>query len=88
MTSDGDGARADGRPAAYFGGCYFSATGRNPNDGQAYVKGVLFDKLIEYQSKVEWTDQALRAESRFRAAVWTGWAVAAVLSVSLAWFLS
>jgi hypothetical protein len=77
-----EGARGrDGRPAIYFGGCYFAGTGRTPEEGQAFVKGVLSDKLKEYEHRVEWTDDALRAQARLKLAVWTGWIMAAALLV-------
>lgn len=41
-----------------FSGCYFAAAG-DTKDRQAFVKGV-FDKLLEEEAELEWTEAALR----------------------------
>jgi hypothetical protein len=50
------------RPAEspMFGGCYFAAAGE-AEDRQAFVKGA-FDKLVEQQEELEWTDAAYRQD--------------------------
>jgi hypothetical protein len=80
-------ARDEGRSAVYFGGCYLAATGPTPEEGQAFVKAVLYRKLKEHEHHVEWTERALSAHRRFKALVWLGWTVVGLLTVLLAWRL-
>jgi hypothetical protein len=47
-----------------FGGCYFAGTG-DMDDRQAFVKSV-FEKLIDQQNELEWTQAAVREENRYR----------------------
>jgi hypothetical protein len=47
-----------------FGGCYFAATG-DKDDQQAFVKSV-FDKMLEQQDLVEWTQPALRENNWYQ----------------------
>jgi hypothetical protein len=47
-----------------FGGCYFAGTG-DVEDRQAFVKSV-FEKLIDQQNELEWTQAAVREEDRYR----------------------
>ncbi len=63
----------------FFSGCYFAASGATTGQ-PAFVKGVLQDKLIEEQSQVEWTTDALRIHRLFRALAVVGWVVTAVLA--------
>ncbi|HWA97558.1 MAG TPA: type VI secretion protein IcmF/TssM N-terminal domain-containing protein [Pirellulales bacterium] len=48
-----------------FGGCYFAAAG-DGDERQAFVKGVVVDKLIDQQEDLEWTSAAMAEEHRFR----------------------
>jgi hypothetical protein len=64
-----------------FSGCYFAATGTT-EDRQAFVRGV-FDKLVEEQDQVEWTQRAWRADRRFFLAAMAGLAIDAVLVLGL-----
>lgn len=68
-----------------FSGCYFAATGETP-DEQAFVKGV-FDKLVEEQENVEWTERARRLNRRYRWIALAGGLVAAATGVVLAGLL-
>jgi IcmF-related N-terminal domain len=47
-----------------FSGCYFAATGQQ-DDKQVFVKSV-FDKLVEQQDCVDWTEPALRENDRYQ----------------------
>src|SRR5262249_45495866 len=49
----------------YFGGFYLSATGADPNLDQAFIPG-LFRLMIDNQSKVTWTEEALAEEADFQ----------------------
>jgi hypothetical protein len=60
----------------FFSGCYLAATGGGA-DQQAFIKGVLHDKLVVEQGQVEWTPEARRAQLVFKIAVWVGWALLA-----------
>jgi hypothetical protein len=46
-----------------FGGCYFAAAGES-EERQAFVKGV-FDKLLDQQEELEWTDSAYRQDQGY-----------------------
>jgi len=50
-----------------LGGCYFASTGHGKSR-QAFVPSVM-SKLVELQEDLQWTDDALRDENRFRAMV-------------------
>ncbi len=50
--------------ALLFGGCYFAATG-DTEDRQAFVKGVLVDRLMELHGELDWSDRALKEDRRF-----------------------
>jgi hypothetical protein len=78
------GSASGGRDTspALFSGCYLAATGHGAEQ-QAFIKGVLFDKLVHEQARVEWTDEARRSHSLFQLAVWVGWVVVGVLAVLL-----
>ena len=56
----------------FFSGCYFAACGEK-NDQNAFVRGVLVDKLISEQSSVEWTNSALVEDRINRSIAWAGW---------------
>ena len=46
-----------------FGGCYFAATGRDPNKNQAFASGV-FSRLVRDQDNVTWTEDAILEDIR------------------------
>jgi hypothetical protein len=48
----------------FFSGCYFAATGE-ADDRQAFVKAI-FEKLPLEQEGLEWTEDALREDERYR----------------------
>ena len=52
------------REALLFSGCYFAATGQT-DDRQAFVKSV-FDKLLEQEEELDWTEAALVEDERYR----------------------
>ena len=52
------------REPLLFSGCYFAATGET-DDRQAFVKSV-FEKLIEQENELAWTDEALAENERYR----------------------
>ncbi len=52
-----------------FGGCYFAAVGNRPEQ-QAFIKAV-FDKLLDQQEEVEWSDRAVKNERRQYALAWS-----------------
>jgi len=58
--------------APFFSGCYFAACGEK-NEQNAFVRGVIVDKLIAEQSSVEWTTAALEENRIYRSIAWTGW---------------
>jgi hypothetical protein len=63
-----------------FGGCYLAATGRGEGDRtQAFMAGVLLDRLAEGQSCVYWTDEVRRREARLERLINTGWSVLVVV---------
>jgi hypothetical protein len=64
-----------------FAGCYFAGTGDVP-DRQAFVKGV-FERLPEQQEELEWTDEALGEESRYRVWSTIAFTTAAVFLVGI-----
>ncbi len=57
--------------ALLFGGCYFAATG-DTEDRQAFVKGVVVDRLNELQAELDWSDRALKEDRRFHQIAQTG----------------
>lgn len=76
--------------ALWMGGCYLAGTGKNAAREQAFVAGV-FRRLLEEQSVVAWTDEALAEDAR-----WRNWArigsivigvTAAVVAGLGAWWL-
>jgi hypothetical protein len=69
VLSRGLAATAEAAPddQPLFGGCYLAGTGRSPTE-QAFVHGV-FQRLLENQSSVAWTPEALDEDSRYRR--WT-----------------
>jgi hypothetical protein len=76
-----DPAQQAGDQPVMFSGCYFASTGET-EDRQAFVKGV-FDKLVDEQEYVEWTQRALRSDRRYRWAAYIGLATAATLVIAL-----
>jgi type VI protein secretion system component VasK len=71
-----------------FSGCYFAATGPK-SDRQAFVSGLL-SKLYDEQEEIEWTDEALREDSRRGWLTRIGWGVCVVTLLAAGgayWFL-
>ncbi len=68
----------DQGPAIMFGGCYVAATGRDPQREQAFVAGV-FRRLLENQSYVSWTDEAISQDAEFQSWTRRGYAVISLL---------
>lgn len=60
-----------------FGGCYLAATGAEESE-QAFVKAV-FKRLIDSQSYVAWTDEALRHDQSLRLQAYYGYCLSACL---------
>jgi hypothetical protein len=73
------GQRADW---VLVGGCYFAATGDN-EERQAFVKSV-FEKLPEQQEELEWMDEALAEDRRYRRMAYVGFAINGLLMAVLA----
>jgi hypothetical protein len=55
-----------------FGGCYVAGTGMEAEREQAFVRGVL-DRLLENQSCVYWSAQALAEETQYNRWLTIGW---------------
>jgi hypothetical protein len=64
-----------------FSGCYFSATG-DREEQRAFVAGVI-DKLEDEQEEIEWSEDALRIEQRFRWMTYLAWLLSAFLLAGL-----
>jgi hypothetical protein len=60
-----------------FGGCYLAGTGSDPQQEQAFVRG-LMDRLTEGQSCVYWTRQTLAEEASYVRWAGIGWTVLAL----------
>jgi hypothetical protein len=60
-----------------FGGCYLAGVGRQPQD-QAFVPGV-FQRLIDGQNNVSWTNQALAEDAKYRR--WTALGYTIIVAV-------
>lgn len=72
----------DSDDAPLFGGCYIAGTGSDRDADQAFVRGV-FGRLIENQSYVSWTDQALEEDERCHRMVTIGYSALVVVVVSV-----
>ncbi len=75
---DADPPDASSEDAFFFSGCYFAAAGAETGR-PAFVKGVLRDKLIDEQSKVQWTRAAVRAGRWAKLLIALGWLIALIL---------
>ena len=79
-------SRKDNHLSILFSGCYFAATGPK-SDRQAFVSGLL-SKLYDEQEDIEWTDDALRDDSRRGLFATIGWVLAALILLAAGiWFL-
>ncbi len=67
-----------------FGGCYLAGTGRQAQE-QAFVPGV-FQRLIDGQNSVQWTNQALAEDARYRRWSALGFTVSALAVVGAVFF--
>jgi type VI protein secretion system component VasK len=65
--------------APLFGGCYLAGTGRS-GDQQAFVSGVL-QRLVQSQSSVAWTPEALEDDARYRR--WTSFGYMAIVAFAI-----
>jgi hypothetical protein len=52
--------------AILLSGCYFAATGESP-ERQAFVRGAV-EKLVQQEEELQWTEQALIEDQRYRRA--------------------
>lgn len=64
-----------------FSGCYFAATG-DTDDRRAFVRGV-FEKMLDEQEELEWTQSALARNLRYSRGLFAGMLLVAALGVSL-----
>ena len=63
FAEEGAGKSATEGEPLMFSGCYFAAAGDTP-DRQAFIKGV-FDKLLDEEEELEWTQAALDENDRY-----------------------
>jgi hypothetical protein len=66
-----------------FGGCYLAGTGTDAKNQQGFAAGV-FQRLVEEQEAVAWTDEAREEESRYERWTVIGWVIAGVLVLATA----
>jgi len=64
-----------------FSGCYFAATG-NTEDRQAFVKNV-FEKMLELEEELDWTDEALIEDDRYHAVARFGMGISSLLVIGI-----
>lgn len=69
------------REPLLFSGCYFAATGET-DDRQAFVKSV-FEKLIEQENELSWTDDAIVENERYRRLARVSLGISGVLAACL-----
>jgi hypothetical protein len=74
----GDKREAEKPPP--FNGCYFAATGKEGT--QAFVKSV-FQKMLEMEEELEWTDEALAEDDGYQNLARTGMVINGVLALLL-----
>jgi hypothetical protein len=67
-----------------LGGCYLAGTGPNPEKEQAFIKGVVQDRLIGSQSCVYWNNATLAEEARYERWLVFGWTLLLLLWVLVA----
>jgi hypothetical protein len=67
----------------FLGGFYLAATGANPDRDQAFVPGV-FQKLVQSQNAVAWTDEALAEEADYQRWTMYGYAALAIFCIAVA----
>ena len=63
-----------------FGGCYLAATGQKEQE-QAFVEGV-FKRVIESQSAVSWSPEALAADARLKRFAWFGYIAVVAFAIA------
>jgi hypothetical protein len=76
------GILTNGNDPVLFGGCYLGGTGRNPRE-QAFVEGV-FQRLIQDQEFVSWTDEAVAEDLNYHRITRYGYLGLVVFVVLLA----
>jgi hypothetical protein len=69
------GVMLDGSGPMMFGGCYLAGTGSNSRE-QAFAEGV-FQRLLQDQNHVSWTQEALAEEDQYTQ--WTWWGYGALV---------
>ena len=79
---DSSNPDADNDDSLFFSGCYFAGSGAETGQ-PAFVKGVLRDKLIEEQSKVQWSHDTLEVDRWVRISRAAGWSLALILLLAL-----
>jgi hypothetical protein len=63
-----------------FGGCYLGGTGKRAEE-QAFVPGV-YQRLMDGQSSVSWTGEALAEDARYRRRAAAGYVATAIVAVA------
>lgn len=69
------------QPPVLLGGCYFAGTGRDATREQAFIPAV-FHRLLDSQSYVAWTKNAVDEERRYRHMTVAGFAGVGVLAAT------
>lgn len=64
-----------------FSGCYFAATGAT-DDQQAFVRNV-FEKMVELEEELDWTDEAWAEDDRYQALARLGLGLSSLLILGL-----
>lgn len=76
-----DANNKDDEPPPLFNGCYFAATG-DSDDRQAFVRNV-FEKMIDQEEELEWTEDAWREEARHHLLAQLGMVIDGALLLAL-----
>ncbi|QEG01448.1 hypothetical protein Mal15_55240 [Stieleria maiorica] len=72
----------DNDDSFFFSGCYFAASGALTGQ-PAFVRGVFKDKLVDEQSKVQWTPASRRKQHLLTTFTILGWIIALLLTALL-----
>ncbi|WP_182869773.1 type VI secretion protein IcmF/TssM N-terminal domain-containing protein [Rhodopirellula sp. JC639] len=72
----------DNDDSFFFSGCYFAASGATTGQ-PAFVRGVFKDKLVDEQSKVQWTPESRRKQHLLTTFTILGWIIALLLTALL-----
>src|SRR5262245_50195918 len=76
------GIAKEGPAPLLYGGCYLAATGADKDRSQAFVAGV-FKRLLENQSYVTWTDEALNEDRRYHRRANVGYVLLGGLALAI-----